>query len=831
VKQQIFLFFVLGLVLQVFSGDESPALTRNGKGDLGSGGEILNVRIMSQDHISLVVSRPYDRGDAHDPGHYQIFSQGDRNFKIPRHPVEVGLEWRGIGLDRTTPWPYEGIIRYLIHLKLPTPLKLGATYHVRVNLPATTGKAIRGTASFLYEASAVNPNIKVNQVGYLPQAAYKFGYVGGYLGDLGPLLLNLKKFFVLERGTGKVMFSGTPMPRAQNDEISGEDVWELDFSSLKQPGEYVLYVPGVGISPSFRIAPDVYDRVFYHTARAFYHQRCGTPLVKPFTYFVRSLGHGVRQDAQFHESLRRSPLYSGEPIGEFRDATGGWHDAGDYGKYVPTAAVALHTILSTYELFPDKFFDGQLNIPESGNGVPDILDEAMWELDWLVKMQDPSTGYVYHKVVTQRWADNVLPEFDTAQRWIVGKTTHDTGKFAAVMAMAARVYAKFLPAKAKHYLHLAEFAWDALEKTEEKRIEESVAYTGWGQSLINTEFPVAEVYWVRPKETSSPSLARTGGFRVVQVHHTPWGKRQGGYGPMRSPQKPASAAVRVEGLKKGQPYEIAYRAAIPKPDPGFKNPPGGFGGEYGDRLGDIDERAWAAAELYKTTGNSKYHDYYLKFGVLNFGWVNFEHVQRLAAWAYVTTNYPTKADLHRQARKMFIAGGKGLIDRAKAFAYRQSVRPGGQSTRAHPPLGWGMAGTGNEYPLGLMRAYYLTGDRIFLDWALTNWDAQLGNNALSRSYITGLGFNRVKRPLHKPSLALGVDGPIPGLHILGPSATIAFARSINHNSYPENKFYPDTRKFIDEPLPNISEPSIDRMAAVAMSLAPFLTRRNIEQSP
>lgn len=78
----------------------------------------------------------------------------------------------------------------------------------------------------------------------------------------------------------------------------------------------------------------------------------------------------------------------------------------------------------------------------------------------------------------------------------MGKTTHDTGKFAAVMAMAARVYAKFLPTKAKGYIHLAEFAWDELEKTEEKRIEESVVYTSWGKSLINTEFPVVEVYWV-----------------------------------------------------------------------------------------------------------------------------------------------------------------------------------------------------------------------------------------------------------------------------------------------------------------------------------------------
>ena len=140
-----------------------------------------------------------------------------------------------------------------------------------------------------------------------------------------------------------------------------------------------------------------------------------------------------------------------------------------------------------------------------------------------------------------------------------------------------------------------------------------------------------------------------------------------------------------------------------------------------------------------------------------------------------------------------------------------------------------MAGAGNEYAFALVRAYYLTGDESFLDWALTNWDAQLGNNALSRSYITGLGYNRVKRPLHKPSLALNPREPVPGLHVNGPAAMIAYANSVNMNSYPENKFYPDTRKFIDEPLPNISEPDIDRMAIVAMSLSPFLTEKRSER--
>jgi len=275
----------------------------------------------------------------------------------------------------------------------------------------------------------------------------------------------------------------------------------------------------------------------------------------------------------------------------------------------------------------------------------------------------------------------------------------------------------------------------------------------------------------------------------------------------------------------GEMYEIAYRAAIPKPDPGFKNPPGGFGGEYGDRFGDVDERAWAVAELYKTTGDQKYRDYYHTFGVLDFGWVNWEHVQRLAAWAYVTTTeFPTDPPRRQAARNAFLKSAAQLEQNAESFAYRQSVRPGGQSIHAHPPLGWGMAGAGNEYAFALVRAYYLTGDESFLDWALTNWDAQLGNNALSRSYITGLGHNRVKRPLHKPSLAVNPREPVSGFHISGPAATIAFANPINMNSYPENKVYPDTRKFIDEPLPNISEPSIDRMAVVTMSLAPFLTK-------
>ena len=128
--------------------------------------------------------------------------------------------------------------------------------------------------------------------------------------------------------------------------------------------------------------------------------------------------------------------------------SGGWHDAGDYGKYVVNAGVSVGTLLMAYEYFPSKFGQDDLNIPESGNGIPDILDEVRYELEWLLKMQR-SDGGVYHKLTREQFEGFVMPQIDNAPRYLYQVSSTATADFAAMMARAARVCLPFDPSFAQ----------------------------------------------------------------------------------------------------------------------------------------------------------------------------------------------------------------------------------------------------------------------------------------------------------------------------------------------------------------------------------------------
>ncbi|NJR66930.1 MAG: glycosyl hydrolase family 5, partial [Leptolyngbyaceae cyanobacterium CRU_2_3] len=142
---------------------------------------------------------------------------------------------------------------------------------------------------------------------------------------------------------------------------------------------------------------------------------------------------------------------------------GGWHDAGDYGKYVATTAVTIGRILSLYEQRPQLFWDGQLAIPESGNGIPDVLDEMQFGLDWLLRMQRPD-GAVYRKLSGTAWPIGLSPDEDQQSRYVYGVSTPETAKFAAAMAIAARVFQPLKTELAQPYQQAAEKAWSYLEQ-------------------------------------------------------------------------------------------------------------------------------------------------------------------------------------------------------------------------------------------------------------------------------------------------------------------------------------------------------------------------------
>ncbi|MCG6942355.1 MAG: glycoside hydrolase family 9 protein, partial [Thiohalocapsa sp.] len=308
-----------------------------------------------------------------------------------------------------------------------------------------------------FTEDTVSSSIQVNQVGYLP-AATKLGFVGNWLGDIGPMPVDADGFEVLDADTGVVVLTGSLALRAAADPKSGEDVYTADFSSLTTPGRYRLRVPGIGLSYPFRIAEDVYADVWRTTMRVFYHKR-NAELTAPFADpgFERA-GIDPLLDAINHPILATYPLNAGEEPFAYRPVTGGWFDAGDYGQYIHNAAPVWGLIGLAMDLAPaGHFTDGELNIPESGNGIPDILDELAWGMRWAMQMQDTDGG-VYWRIASANW-DLGLPADVSEPRFRYEKTTRATAQFAAMAAIYARLLAPYDAQDANAALLAAERAW------------------------------------------------------------------------------------------------------------------------------------------------------------------------------------------------------------------------------------------------------------------------------------------------------------------------------------------------------------------------------------
>ncbi|MBI3110171.1 MAG: glycoside hydrolase family 9 protein [Ignavibacteriales bacterium] len=281
--------------------------------------------------------------------------------------------------------------------------------------------------------------ILLNQAGYRP-GDRKIAFIRTVPGD---------EFEVMNLATNKPILNGKVGALGINDRNTGDSMHEIDFSSLKSPGRYQLRIRETSmVSPEFVVAADVYDVATLASIESFYYQRCGT-----------EMDNGT--------PWRHPPCHTADAVffdkpSEHMDVTGGWHDAGDYGKFVATAAVSAACLLSLHELHPSKFVDGQLSIPEAGNRIPDLLDEVRWELEWLLKMQRRDGG-VHHKVSTKKWTGEYLPDRDPDQRYIFGVSSAATGAFAAVMAQAARIYDHFDPPFAQRLLRSSIHAWKFLE--------------------------------------------------------------------------------------------------------------------------------------------------------------------------------------------------------------------------------------------------------------------------------------------------------------------------------------------------------------------------------
>lgn len=273
-------------------------------------------------------------------------------------------------------------------------------------------------------------NIKVNQLGYGTNETKLL-----VLTD-NENKLKTKEFKIVEVLTDEVVFKGK-LTGAKKDLNTGDLNYYGDFTKFKKPGKYKVVIANFGESYAFDINEKLMSSLFYTTMRSYYLQRCGVAIDDKIT----GLKH---QQCHLHDG--QAILVNDNRV--IRDVTGGWHDAGDYGKYIPTAGVTAAQLLILYEINPIPFKNYSLDIPESGNELPDLLDEIKYELNWMLKMQDEDGG-VYHKVNTANFPGMALPEDDRATRFIYEKSTASTAIFAGTAAMAARIFANEDPGYAQ----------------------------------------------------------------------------------------------------------------------------------------------------------------------------------------------------------------------------------------------------------------------------------------------------------------------------------------------------------------------------------------------
>ena len=323
-------------------------------------------------------------------------------------------------------------------------LGLHACSHTPTAAPVA---ALAATAPATAPTPAHSAAIQLNQVGYLPGGA-KWAVVRDVPGV---------NFAVIDDAGGREVWRG-PLGAAQRWEPAQEALRLADFSALRQPGRYRLQVAGLPPSAPFVIAPDAYAALNAAALKAFYFNRASLALDAAHAgAWARPAGH-----LDDHVLVHASATGPGRPEGAVISAPKGWYDAGDYNKYIVNSGITVYTLLAAYEHFPAFFQAQRLNIPESGNALPDLLDEVLWNLEWMIAMQDPADGGVYHKLTNKGFDGVVMPHQSTGERYVVMKATAATLDFAAVAAQASRVFAAFeaqRPGLSARLLAASKAAW------------------------------------------------------------------------------------------------------------------------------------------------------------------------------------------------------------------------------------------------------------------------------------------------------------------------------------------------------------------------------------
>ena len=487
------------------------------------------------------------------------------------------------------------------------------------------------------EKTKVEQKIVLNQLGYKINDNKKVVFRGE---------TEDRNFRVVSTTDSQVVYEGQIEGRTYN-EAAGETDSFGDFSSLKTPGTYRIETDSLGKSFEFKIGDDVYSDVFKDSVKFFYLQRCGQELPEKYA--------GEWAHPACHTEL--ATIYGTD---KKIDVSGGWHDAGDYGRYVVASSKAIADLLSAYEDNKAAFGD-DFDIPESGNGIPDVLDEVKYQLEWMLKMQEPESGGVYHKVTCANFPGYVMPEDEKEELIVCPISTNATADFAAIMAMGYEHYKNIYSELAEKCLAAGEKAWSYLEKT---------------------------------------------------------------------------------------------------PSGSFTNPSGIVTGEYGDS-DDSDERYWAAAQLFKATGDSKYDQAFKEMADTK--------IQSGYGWASMG-NYGNMAYISADGADQNVVGNikNSILNEANNIT--ASAKNDSYNVSTGTDYYWGSNMTVTNNAILLAEAYKIMPSPEYLEYAKEHINYCFGKNSLGFSFVTGYGTDYMKNPHHRPSIAQGQA--VPGMIAGGPNKNL-----------------------------------------------------------
>ncbi len=468
-----------------------------------------------------------------------------------------------------------------------------------------------------------------------------------------------------------------PSASPRFDPASGDEVVLRDLGPLPE-GRYLL--EGAGEKRELTVSARPWRAVGNALIKGLFYQRCGCALEEGC---AGRYAHGPCHTLPKVDWLDRTVR---------KNVAGGWHDAGDYGRYTGPGAVAAAHLLYAWKLFPGGCSD-DLGIPETGCGMPDILSEARYEVEWLLKMQR-SDGAFHHKLTKARFAPFIMPEEDRETEYLMPVSHCATAAACACLALGGRVYREFDRPFADRLRFSALRAWE----------------------------------WLR----SHPDF-------------------------------------------------------VP-----FSNPEGVRTGQYGDRS-DLDERFWAACELYALTGEEPFRTeaerlYAPGQDTAAFGWADVGGLGALCCLF----------DLKEKAGNVLYDGLKADFLRRSGEKRMLSLSSGYGTALSPEGYVWGSILPVMSAAMAMIGEYLLTGRREALSAALLQWDYALGLNCLDTCFVTGFGERTVLHPHHRPSGADGIFYPVPGLISGGPNGRVPYPATAE-----KLKGLPPAKCYLDE------EPSAD----------------------